>query len=233
MAQLILYCLTGRGMLSRIAPLPFFNLAKVLCKFSSMSPPSSKDASIMDTSSVEKGDTSSSSTAPIQTDPTTTAAPDESKYFTGRKLYLINAGLIISIFLVTLESTVLSTAIVDITDELGGYSKSSWLFTAYMLTYCSSSPSPPPSLLTNSKLSRPPNDMGKSLGHNRPQIHNHLRPSPLHALLRSLRRSTIAYPTHHVPVVSGHRRLWRIRFSTVTVYGDCAEEEIAGVYGDG
>jgi hypothetical protein len=38
---------------------------------------------------------------------------------------------------VTLESTVISTAIVDITDELGGYEKSSWLFTAYMLTYCS------------------------------------------------------------------------------------------------
>jgi hypothetical protein len=95
-----------------------------------------KDSSVMNTSSAEKGDTSFSS-SPSETDPTTTTTVDGSKYFTGRKLYLINTGLLISIFLVTLESTVISTAIVDITDELGGYSKSSWLFTAYMLTYCS------------------------------------------------------------------------------------------------
>jgi hypothetical protein len=85
---------------------------------------------MMNTSSAEKRDTSSSS----PTTTITTTAVDESRYFTGRKLYLINFGLLISIFLVTLESTVISTAIVDITDELGGYSKSSWLFTAYMLT---------------------------------------------------------------------------------------------------
>jgi hypothetical protein len=91
----------------------------------------SKDSSMMNTSSAEKRDTSSSS-SPTTT--ITTTAVDESRYFTGRKLYLINFGLLISIFLVTLESTVISTAIVDITDELGGYSKSSWLFTAYMLT---------------------------------------------------------------------------------------------------
>jgi hypothetical protein len=100
----------------------------------------------MDSSSVVKGDTSSSlslsETGPI----TTTVAVNESIYFTGHKLWLINAGLIIPIFLITLESTVISTAIVDITDELCGYSKSSWLFTAYMLTYCSSFPlSPSPS----------------------------------------------------------------------------------------
>jgi hypothetical protein len=64
-------------------------------------------------------------------------ADDESKYITGRKLYLINASLLVSIFLTSTESTIIATALVDITNDLGGYGKSSWLFTAYMLTYCS------------------------------------------------------------------------------------------------
>lgn len=34
-----------------------------------------------------------------------------------------------------MESSVTSTAVLVITDELGGFSKSSWLFTAYLLTY--------------------------------------------------------------------------------------------------
>ncbi|KAI4620919.1 hypothetical protein J4E83_005282 [Alternaria metachromatica] len=92
-----------------------------------------KDDAVLDNSSAEKASTDTS--APDEAEPV--VATDESKYITGLKLYLINAGLTISIFLVTLESTVISTAIVDITDELGGYEKSSWLFTAYMLTYCS------------------------------------------------------------------------------------------------
>ncbi|KAI4656812.1 uncharacterized protein J4E78_006703 [Alternaria triticimaculans] len=92
-----------------------------------------KDDAVLDNSSAEKASTNTS--APDEAEPV--VATDESKYTTGLKLYLINAGLTISIFLVTLESTVISTAIVDITDELGGYEKSSWLFTAYMLTYCS------------------------------------------------------------------------------------------------
>ncbi|OWY43019.1 MFS general substrate transporter [Alternaria alternata] len=93
----------------------------------------SRDDIVMDTSSVEKAFTDTSSPNEAETVATT----DESKYITGIKLYLINTCLTVSIFLVTLESTIISTAIVDITDELGGYEKSSWLFTAYMLTYCS------------------------------------------------------------------------------------------------
>jgi hypothetical protein len=93
----------------------------------------SKDDVVLDTASVEKAFTDTSPPNEVELVP----AADESRYITGVKLYLINAGLTVSIFLVTLESTVISTAIVDITDELGGYEKSSWLFTAYMLTYCS------------------------------------------------------------------------------------------------
>ncbi|KAL1801393.1 hypothetical protein ACET3X_001735 [Alternaria dauci] len=87
----------------------------------------------MDATSIEKAFSDTSPPNEVET----VATADESRYITGIKLYLINAGLTVSIFLVTLESTVISTAIVDITDELGGYEKSSWLFTAYMLTYCS------------------------------------------------------------------------------------------------
>jgi hypothetical protein len=61
---------------------------------------------------------------------------DDSRYITGRKLYLINTGLIISMFVVQLDSSIISTSVVDITDQLGGYEKSSWLFTAYLITFC-------------------------------------------------------------------------------------------------
>jgi hypothetical protein len=61
---------------------------------------------------------------------------DDSRYITGRKLYLINAGLIISMFVVQLDSSIISTSVVDITDQLGGYEKSSWLFTSYLITFC-------------------------------------------------------------------------------------------------
>jgi formate hydrogenlyase subunit 3/multisubunit Na+/H+ antiporter MnhD subunit len=62
---------------------------------------------------------------------------NESRYITGFKLYLINTGLMLSMFLVQMDSSIISTAVVDITDHLGGYEKSSWLFTAYLITYCS------------------------------------------------------------------------------------------------
>jgi hypothetical protein len=93
----------------------------------------SKDDGVIDSIKLEDGtvDTSGS----IEDGGVTTE--DESKYITGRKLYLINTGLIVSVFIVQMESTIVSTAIVDITDDLGGYEKSSWLFTAFLLTYCS------------------------------------------------------------------------------------------------
>jgi MFS family permease len=34
-----------------------------------------------------------------------------------------------------LESSIVSTSALTITNELGGYDKSSWIFTAYLLTY--------------------------------------------------------------------------------------------------
>ena len=86
----------------------------------------------MDSIKVEEGGVGTS----LSTEDEPIATNDDSRYITGSKLYLINAGLIVSIFIVQMESSIISTAVVDITDQLGGYEKSSWLFTAYLLTYC-------------------------------------------------------------------------------------------------
>ncbi|KAF2741964.1 MFS general substrate transporter [Sporormia fimetaria CBS 119925] len=61
---------------------------------------------------------------------------EEDRYLTGWKLHLITLQLLISIFIVQMESSIVSTSVLAITDQLGGYSESSWLFTAYLLTYC-------------------------------------------------------------------------------------------------
>jgi hypothetical protein len=94
------------------------------------SEPTSKDVSI-ESVKLEEGVVNTSSfedaTAPPE---------DDSRYITGRKLYLINAGLIISMFVVQLDSSIISTSVVDITDQLGGYEESSWLFTSYLITFC-------------------------------------------------------------------------------------------------
>ncbi|KAH8733128.1 hypothetical protein GQ44DRAFT_781965 [Phaeosphaeriaceae sp. PMI808] len=39
-----------------------------------------------------------------------------------------------------MESSIASTALLSITNQFGGYQKSSWVFTAYMLTYCGERP---------------------------------------------------------------------------------------------
>lgn len=41
----------------------------------------------------------------------------------------------LSLFMVQTESSVTSTAIASITNSLGGFDESSWIFTAYLLTY--------------------------------------------------------------------------------------------------
>ncbi|KAH8687908.1 drug resistance transporter EmrB/QacA subfamily [Tricladium varicosporioides] len=53
----------------------------------------------------------------------------------GWKLYLLNFALCLSLFLSTVESTIVSTTLVAITNSLGGFQKSSWIITSYLLTY--------------------------------------------------------------------------------------------------
>lgn len=59
---------------------------------------------------------------------------EESRYVTGWKLHVITFVLCILVFLAQMESTITSTSVITITDELGGFIKSSWILTAYWLT---------------------------------------------------------------------------------------------------
>jgi hypothetical protein len=64
------------------------------------------------------------------------ARSDEGMYMSGWRLHVICFELLIATFLVQMESSITSTAMLDITDHLGGYNKSSWLFTSYLITCC-------------------------------------------------------------------------------------------------
>jgi MFS family permease len=63
----------------------------------------------------------------------TTAAP-AMEYPGGIKLVLITIGLVLSIFLSALDSTIIATAIPSITDEFGSISNIAWYGSAYMIT---------------------------------------------------------------------------------------------------
>lgn len=49
--------------------------------------------------------------------------------------YLTAIRMCLSLFMTQADSTIASTAILAITNDLGGYERSSWVFTAYLLTY--------------------------------------------------------------------------------------------------
>ncbi|KAM0244508.1 hypothetical protein ACHAP5_006189 [Fusarium lateritium] len=59
----------------------------------------------------------------------------EEKYLTGWKLYCLSAALWISLFLSTLETTIVSTSLVSITNALNGFILRDWIVTSYLLTY--------------------------------------------------------------------------------------------------
>jgi len=52
---------------------------------------------------------------------------------TGRRLYVITAAMMLSLFLASIESTVVATAMPTIVAQLGGLSLYAWVFSAYML----------------------------------------------------------------------------------------------------
>ncbi|KAH7081339.1 major facilitator superfamily domain-containing protein [Paraphoma chrysanthemicola] len=60
--------------------------------------------------------------------------PDATQYPRGVRLVLITAGLMLSIFLSALDSTIISTAIPSITTELGSVSNIAWYGSAYIIT---------------------------------------------------------------------------------------------------
>ncbi|KAG2012349.1 hypothetical protein GB937_007178, partial [Aspergillus fischeri] len=57
------------------------------------------------------------------------------KYLTGWKLWLLTIGVWIALFLSTIETTIVSTSLVSITNALNGFLIKDWVVTAYLLTY--------------------------------------------------------------------------------------------------
>ncbi|RPA95467.1 putative MFS multidrug transporter [Choiromyces venosus 120613-1] len=59
----------------------------------------------------------------------------ERKYITGWRLHVLTFGIALSLFLSTLETTIVSTSLISITNALNGFDQGSWVVTSYMLTY--------------------------------------------------------------------------------------------------
>ncbi|KAL8364857.1 hypothetical protein RB595_003908 [Gaeumannomyces hyphopodioides] len=56
-------------------------------------------------------------------------------YMTGYKLYTLTVGISLALFLSALETTIVSTSLVSMTNALGGFDQRNWVVTAYLLTY--------------------------------------------------------------------------------------------------
>ncbi|KAL4796627.1 MFS general substrate transporter [Aspergillus venezuelensis] len=63
------------------------------------------------------------------------ATEDDAEYPHGISLALIVLAVILAIFLISLDQTILGTAIPKITDEFGGLDKVSWFGSAYFMTF--------------------------------------------------------------------------------------------------
>src|ERR1044072_8831303 len=51
-----------------------------------------------------------------------------------KRIFLVTAGIMLSLFLASMESTVVATAMPTIVSQLGGLEHYSWVFAAFMLT---------------------------------------------------------------------------------------------------
>ncbi|RYP47037.1 hypothetical protein DL768_006832 [Monosporascus sp. mg162] len=68
---------------------------------------------------------------------TAESAAQSPSWITGWRLIAIALGTSLSLFMIQTESSITSTAITAITNTLGGFDRSSWVFTAYLATYSS------------------------------------------------------------------------------------------------
>ncbi|KAI0015069.1 MFS general substrate transporter [Xylariomycetidae sp. FL0641] len=66
---------------------------------------------------------------------TSSAYESRQTYLRGSRLYTIVACLSMCLFLTNLEIPIVTTALVDLTDDLGGFSKASWVISSYLLGY--------------------------------------------------------------------------------------------------
>ncbi|TLD25534.1 hypothetical protein PspLS_05725 [Pyricularia sp. CBS 133598] len=60
--------------------------------------------------------------------------PLEKVFHTGWKLHALTAGMCIGLLLSSLETTIVSTSLVSIVNQLQGFDKASWIVTAYLAT---------------------------------------------------------------------------------------------------
>ncbi|KAG8160023.1 hypothetical protein KVR01_010660 [Diaporthe batatas] len=68
-------------------------------------------------------------------DNTAEHTPKSKVYHTGWRLHALTAALCLSLLLSTLETTIVSTALVSVVDALHGFDKASWIVTSYLVTY--------------------------------------------------------------------------------------------------
>ncbi|KAF1973917.1 MFS general substrate transporter [Bimuria novae-zelandiae CBS 107.79] len=60
---------------------------------------------------------------------------DPSPYPQGARFWLITLGMTIALFLTNLEIPIVTTSVVGITNDLGGFDKAGWLISSYLLGY--------------------------------------------------------------------------------------------------
>lgn len=91
-------------------------------------------------SSLEFHDTMSEKTpldhVPVAQNERDAAAAELSRYIAGWRLHLITFWLLPSLFVVQMDTSITSNSILTITNDLEGFKISSWVFTAYMLSFC-------------------------------------------------------------------------------------------------
>ncbi|KAJ4117611.1 hypothetical protein NW768_010978 [Fusarium equiseti] len=80
-----------------------------------------------------KGSTSAADRAVVPNE--TAQSHNEVGYLKGWRFYFLTAALWLSLFLSTLETTIVSTSLVSITDALNGFILRDWIVTSYLLTY--------------------------------------------------------------------------------------------------
>ncbi|TVY91258.1 Efflux pump [Lachnellula willkommii] len=89
---------------------------------------------LQDTTNVSVGSKHDEETSDIADEAIGEKIPD-SEYLTGWKLHVLSAALLLALFAVQMEATIVSTSVIAITNELRGFSISSWIFTGFLLTY--------------------------------------------------------------------------------------------------
>lgn len=67
------------------------------------------------------------------------ASEDESGeiyvHLSGWRLAVTTSGLLLCLYLVNLEVTIVSTSLVSIANDLSGFDKTNWIVTGYLITY--------------------------------------------------------------------------------------------------